>query len=222
MSDRPLRSAFSPQPFLCALPRLVLCIVLGSAAACARKPPPAARPAATPAQRLASADALVRAGCYDCLLDAYGEYDLLRQFPYARDAATLGAIRAAGLVARRQRELGLVEEGFVDRTRALATTVSSPPPWLPVLLDVVEALPARGGGVTRALTSDLGLARQRRLRITSDIGSARLREAASTGDPPASVCLSFASSPPQTRSLTNHLPFEPVAALTDSPLIELK
>src|SRR6476620_6109404 len=116
---------------------LVLCALLCHAAACAPKTvAPAILPPATPAQRLASADALVRAGCYDCLLDAYGEYDLLRQFPYAKDAATLGAIRAAGLIARRQRELGLIEEGFVDRARSLATSLTSVPPWLPVVLDV--------------------------------------------------------------------------------------
>jgi tetratricopeptide (TPR) repeat protein len=200
----------------------VLC-ALACAAACAPKAvAPATPPAATPAQRLASADALVRAGCYECLLDAYGEYDLLRQFPYAKDAATLGAIRAAGLVARRQRELGLVEEGFVDRARSLATTVSSPPPWLAVLLDVVDALPASGGGVMRTPTSDLDLDRQRRLRINFDIWSARLREAASTDELAAYMWLSFACSQTQTRDLTIDQLFEPVAALSDSPLIELK
>src|SRR4051812_17740375 len=201
---------------------LVTVLACGAAACGPKAVAPAARPAATPAQRLASADALVRAGCYDCLLDAYGEYDLLRQFPYAREAATLGAIRAAGLVARRQRELGLVEEGFVDRARSLVTTVSSPPPWLPVLLDVVEALPASGGGVMRTPTSDLDLDRQRRLRINFDIWSARLRDAASTDELAAYMWLSFACSQTQTRDLTIDQLFEPVAALSDSPLIELK
>jgi len=171
---------------------------------------------------MASADALVRAGCYECLLDAYGEYDLLRQFPYAKDAATLGAIRAAGLIARRQRELGLVEEGFVERARSLAATVSSPPPWLPVLLDIVEALPAGGGGVMRTPTSDLDLDRQRRLRVNFDLWSARLREAASTDELAAYMWLSFACSQTQTRDLTIDQLFEPVAALSDSPLIALK
>jgi tetratricopeptide (TPR) repeat protein len=201
---------------------LMLVAVLGGAA-CARKPvAPAVAPAPTPAQRMASADALVRAGCYECLLDAYGEYDLLRQFPYAKDAATLGAIRAAGLIARRQRELGLVEEGFVERARSLAATVSSPPPWLPVLLDIVEALPAGGGGVMRTPTSDLDLDRQRRLRVNFDLWSARLREAASTDELAAYMWLSFACSQTQTRDLTIDQLFEPVAALSDSPLIALK
>jgi len=202
---------------------LLLCAVLSSTAACAPKTvAPAPPPPATPAQRLASADALVRAGCYDCLLDAYGEYDLLRQFPYAQDAATLGAIRAAGLIARRQRELGLVEEGFFDRARSLAATVANLPPWLPVVLDVVDALPASGGGVTRTPTSDLDLDRQRRLRVNIDIWSARLREAASTDELAAYMWLSFACGQTQTRDLTIDQLFEPVTALRDAPLIELK
>jgi tetratricopeptide (TPR) repeat protein len=196
---------------------------LCGAAACAPKTvAPAPPPPATPAQRLASADALVRAGCYDCLLDAYGEYDLLRQFPYAKDAATLGAIRAAGLIARRQRELGLIEEGFVDRARSLAATVASAPPWLPVVLDVVDALPGSGGGVTRTPTSDLDLDRQRRLRVNFDIWPARLREAASTDELAAYMWLAFACSQSVTRDLPIDQLFEPVAALSDAPLIELK
>ena len=202
---------------------LVLCAVVCGAAACAPKTvAPATPPPATPAQRLASADALVRAGCYDCLLDAYGEYDLLRQFPYAKDAATLGAIRAAGLIARRQRELGLIEEGFVDRAHSLAATVTSVPPWLPVVLDLVDALPGSAGGVTRTPTSDRDLDRQRRLRVNFDIWSARVREAASTDELAAYMWLSLACSQTQTRDLSIDQLFEPVAALSDAPLIALK
>src|SRR5215813_8052275 len=100
---------------------LALCLLSG----CAPKAPVVQAPAPpTPAQRLASADALVRAGCLECLIDAYGQYDLLRAFPYAKDAATLGAIRAAGLIARRQRELGMTDEGYLTRARTLATTIA--------------------------------------------------------------------------------------------------
>src|SRR3954469_17163962 len=77
------------------------------------------RPAAPPAQRLPSADARVQAGCLECLVAAYGEYDLLRAFAPARQAATAGAIRSAALVSLRQRELGMVDEGYGQRARAL-------------------------------------------------------------------------------------------------------
>src|ERR1700682_5564466 len=76
-------------------------LLLTASACAARRPAPVVTPAApTPADRLASADALVRAGCLDCLVAAYGEYDLLRTFPFAKDAATAGAARTAALIAR--------------------------------------------------------------------------------------------------------------------------
>ena len=54
-------------------------LLLLAASACAPRRSVVVPPAApTPADRLASAEALVRAGCLDCLLAAYGEYDLLR------------------------------------------------------------------------------------------------------------------------------------------------
>src|SRR5947209_3967024 len=63
--------------------RFTLCVlVAGAVAACAAKRPPAPLSSApSPAQRLASADALLHAGCLDCLVDAFGEYELLREFP---------------------------------------------------------------------------------------------------------------------------------------------
>src|SRR5215510_14720558 len=124
------------------------------ASACAPKVPAVARtpPAPTPAQRLASADALLRAGCLDCLIDAFGEYELLREFPAARDAATAGAIRAAGLIARRERELGMVDDGYAQRARSLFASGAEVPASLSTLFGVIEALPAGGGGMTRTPT----------------------------------------------------------------------
>jgi tetratricopeptide (TPR) repeat protein len=206
-------------PLLYALCSSLCVLVVG----CARKPVvPATPPPPTPAQRLASADALVREGCLECLLDAYGEYDLLRAFPYARDSGTLGAIRAAGLIARRQRELGMIDDGFLERARALAATLPSAPPWLPTLLDVLDALPASGGGVMRAPTSDLDVDRQRRLRVNFDAWAARLREAAPTDELGAYTWISFACGQSELRDQTVDQLFEPVAPLIDAPLIALK
>src|SRR3982751_890761 len=95
--------------------RLLVCAVLivGGPACSARRPPAvAAPPPATPAQRLQAADALVPARRLECLVAAYGEYDLLRAFAPARQAAIAGAIRSAALVSLRQRELGMVDEGY--------------------------------------------------------------------------------------------------------------
>ena len=84
---------------------LVLCV---GVSACAKTTPKtiAAPPGPTPTERLAEADRLVRAGCLDCLLDAYHRYDALRAIPTAATPATLGAIRAAGLIALASASLG--------------------------------------------------------------------------------------------------------------------
>ena len=90
--------------------------------ACAKppvKPAAAAPPPPTPAQRLASADALVREGCLDCLIDAFGQYELLRTIPSAAEVGTAGAVRSAALIALRQRELGMTDEGYGQRARSL-------------------------------------------------------------------------------------------------------
>src|SRR5688572_14126663 len=114
---------------------LIVAVALAAACGRAARPPVAVTPAPTPTptQRLASADALVRAGCLDCLIAAYGEYELLRTFPAASDAATAGAVRSAALVALRERELGLVDEGYGQRARALLISAPDLPNWLPTL-----------------------------------------------------------------------------------------
>jgi tetratricopeptide (TPR) repeat protein len=191
--------------------------------ACAhRAAPAAAPPARTPAQRLASADALVRDGCLECLLDAFGEYELLRTLSYARDAATIGAVRSAALVARRQRELGMVDEGYLQRARSLLADAANAPAWLQTVLDVVDALPSSGGGVIRTPTSDLDLARQRLMRINFDAWRLRLREAAAIDEAAAYMWLSFACSASEMRDQTVDQLFEPVAPFTATPLIAQK
>jgi tetratricopeptide (TPR) repeat protein len=201
----------------------VLAALLLATACGPKRPPPApVKPAPTPAQRLASADALVRAGCLDCLVDAFGEYDLLRAFPFAKDAATAGAVRAAGLIARRQRELGMVDDGYGRRARALLASGAALPDWLPTLLDIVDVLPASGGGMTRTPTSDIDLDRQRVLRINRDAWAARLRELASVDELGAYMWLSITCGATETRDQSLDQLFEPVAPFRDTPLIALK
>jgi hypothetical protein len=69
----------------------------------------------SPSERLAAADALVLAGCLDCLGDAYRGYDALRSMPSVADMAAAGLVRTAALIALRERELGMVDEGYLDR-----------------------------------------------------------------------------------------------------------
>jgi tetratricopeptide (TPR) repeat protein len=212
-SKRPMRR------LSCALLLLLL-----TASACApRRPAPIVTPAApTPPERLASADALVRAGCLDCLIAAYGEYDLLRGFPFAKDAATAGAIRTAALIARRERELGLVDEGYGERARALLAGAVNLPNWLPTLLDVIDVLPPSSAGMVRTPTSDIELQRMRVLRSNHDAWSARLRELAPIDELGAYVWLAFTCGATETSNLSLDTLFEPVAPFRDTPLIGFK
>jgi tetratricopeptide (TPR) repeat protein len=87
---------------------------------------------------LAAADALIRAGCLDCLLSAFTTYDRLRSVPAAEDDATAGAIRAALLIDLRERELGTTDDGYAARSRSLGSGSRSPAD-VARLADIVEA-----------------------------------------------------------------------------------
>jgi hypothetical protein len=189
--------------------------------ACA-KPPVTAAPASpppTPAQRLASADALVREGCLDCLIDAFGQYELLRAVPSAAEVGTAGAIRSAALIALRQRELGMVEEGYNQRARMLLMQAPGEPAWMRTTLDLIDVLPA--GGVTRTPTSDRDLQRGQALRLNRDAWRATLRELAPASEFGAYIWLAFAC-----ETETRDVPVDQIAAPTsrfaDVPLIQFR
>src|SRR4051794_38096728 len=205
--------------------RLLVCAVLiVVAAACSARRPPvaAAPPPATPAQRLESADALVRAGCLECLLAAYGEYDLLRAFAPARQAATAGAIRSAALVSLRQRELGMVDEGYGQRARALLADAPDVPNWMATLLDIIEVLPLSAGGIVRPATSDIDLERGRILLTNRAAWTARLQELAPVDELATYIWLSFACGAAETREQTLEELFGPAATFADTPLVGFK
>jgi tetratricopeptide (TPR) repeat protein len=192
------------------------------AAACSRtplKPVVVVPPAPTPVQRLAAADALVRAGCLDCLIEAYGEYDLLRAIPSAREVGTAGAVRSAELIALRERELGMTDEGYSQRVRSLLAGASGQPAWLRTVLDIVDVLPV--GGMTRTPTSDLDLERSRALQVNHDAWGAILRDLASTEELGAYVWLAFACAS-ETRDVPIDSLFAPTETFRDAPLIAFR
>jgi tetratricopeptide (TPR) repeat protein len=203
--------------------RLHSCLLaLLTLSACA-KPPlkatvPATPPPPTPAQRLASADALVRAGCLDCLIQAFGEYELLRTIPPALEAATAGAVRTAALIALRQRELGMTDEEYSQRARLLLAGAAQPA-WLRTVLDIVDVLPV--GGMTRTPTSDLDLERSRALRMSHDAWRDLLRERATADEFGAYVWLAFACAS-ETRDVPTDTLLAPTDAVRDVPLIAFK
>src|SRR2546428_116719 len=101
--------------------RLLAIVVAAAMPACSSPKKPAAPDPHIP-ERLTTADALVRAGCYDCLVAAYREYTTLRVYPSAAEAATAGAVRSAALLAARERELGTEDSGYLQRAHELVAT----------------------------------------------------------------------------------------------------
>src|SRR5258708_26343325 len=82
---------------------ILLLASLGTLTACSpAKPvvvaPAPERPEIRAPERLAEADALVRAGCLDCLVSAFSIYDQLRAVPLVAVVATDRATRTALLV----------------------------------------------------------------------------------------------------------------------------
>jgi tetratricopeptide (TPR) repeat protein len=100
-----------------------LAAALAVSAACAKPRPAAVPPAPDVSGRLAKAANLLRVGCFDCLEEALAEYDAIRTVPRLvladADVATDGAIRAALLLDMRQRELGMADDGYLQRARDL-------------------------------------------------------------------------------------------------------
>ena len=137
-------------------------------AGCAKSRLPAPPAAPDVSGRLAQAGALMRTGCFDCLEEALAEYEAVRDVPNLRpgdfDAATDGAIRSALLLELRQRELGMADDGYLQRARNLIGTRPDRAAAFAPHLYTVESIPRR----------DARFARGRRPRRPApDAGAAR-------------------------------------------------
>ena len=161
----------------------VVCVVVS---ACASPPKrPAVVPGPSPSERLAAADALVRAGCFDCLLAAFREYDALRSVAAVAGAATAGATQAAALLAIRERNLGTEDSGYLKRAGDLALPSTS----TAQLLEIAATLPTRGPG--RQVSDDVELARMQAANRNREAWTEALRLHADESALSASLWLSF-------------------------------
>lgn len=97
--------------------------------------------------RLATADALVRAGCFDCLANAFAEYRSLRSIPSVATVATIGSIRAGALLDIRERELGTLNSGHLARVREMEVPDPAVHREVRLLLDIADTLPVRREGL---------------------------------------------------------------------------
>jgi tetratricopeptide (TPR) repeat protein len=177
--------------------------------------------------RLAEADALVEAGCFDCLRDALQEYQVLRTMtaapPPALARATAGAFRAAALLALRQRELGMIDDGYLNTAKELRTAWScgdSAPSCesLDRLLDIIGVLPFDPLG--RRPASDAQLADAQRLNRNRQEWTSALRGAAGTDLLSAYTWLAFACGP--SGAATRDDAVAALGALRDVPLLVFK
>ena len=103
------------------------------AAGCAAKP--RSSPASPPAHDLSRADALLEAGCYRCLREAYDLYEAALAAPVPSSSARNGAFSTAVLLAIREKELGLPAAPWLDRAEALGL------PGTQRYVDIVVRLP---------------------------------------------------------------------------------
>jgi tetratricopeptide (TPR) repeat protein len=103
-----------------------------------------------PAVLLEAAHAQLTAGCLDCLLAAYAQYQGLRSDPKVGQAATAGVIRSAALIGLREHELGMSGSGHLKIARDVkdATALAAPEPT--PIVELVEALVAGPSGRVRS------------------------------------------------------------------------
>jgi tetratricopeptide (TPR) repeat protein len=94
---------------------------------------------------LVQADANLHAGCFDCLVEALRLYESTRSIPVLAGQATTGAVRAAALLALRERELGTTDSGYLEKSRELAATAPATRQEVAPLLEIIDIIPWRAG-----------------------------------------------------------------------------
>jgi tetratricopeptide (TPR) repeat protein len=203
--------------------------VLLSIAGCAAKRPVApAVPDLT--SSLAEADALLAAGCFDCLREALDKYQAARAVTGAirssLDRATIGAFRAAALLAIRQHELGMVDDGFLQTARDLLPSLScagSPAACDAPgrLIEIIDVMPVDiPGVVARPADTDAQMAARLRFFRNRQEWLPTLRDAAAQDLLSAYTWLAFACGP--AGNMTRAEAGVPVARFEDVPLIRFK
>lgn len=191
---------------------VTLALVLCACTACAPHTPPpvAARPDVGHAEqvRLDAADALFRAGCLDCLRDAFNAYESVRAAsitpaPQVVHAAT-GAVRTALLIELRERELGTSDDGYLQRARDLLVTQADLDPVFQTLIAIVDTMQWRFLRVGGASFDLAGLQRLRTVQTNRAEWLDLLQRRADEDELSASLWVAFscANSPPAARQPT--------------------
>jgi tetratricopeptide (TPR) repeat protein len=165
-------------------------------AACSRQPPQLAPTfgsprEATPAERMLQASDLVRAGCLDCLIEAYRVYADLSSVPGFGNDATERAARAAVLIAVRERELGIVDSGWLAEARRLAKAAPAVAASMAPLFDIAETLGGRGPLASGPSAADAQLKAAERASLSGEAWTALLDERADNDELAAYLWVAF-------------------------------
>ena len=202
---------------------LVVMLTLGG---CARPRTPAVPPAPDVSGRLTRAAGLLRIGCFDCLEEALAEYETIRTVPNLRsadvDAATDGAIRAALLLEMRQRELGMPDDGYLQRARDLIGTRADRGTAFASHLYTVDSLPRR---MTRFNTPTDPLALRQMQELRSNFAAlVDERRAAADTDPLAAYAwLAFYCTHSSFRDERSRFALlGPLPQLRDAPIVDYR
>jgi tetratricopeptide (TPR) repeat protein len=190
-----------------------------AAAACAPTKAPSVDPAIAARAALAQADALVGAGCFDCLASGLDLYESVRGNPAVAAAATAGAVRAAGLLALRERELGTTDSGYLEKARELAATSNTLRQEVGPLLDLVSVMLWRAGaGRSGDPDQPLTIYRNRAQRIEM------LRAMASRDELSAYVYLAYACETSSARTDVSELipPMDAIRPMSQLPLLAFR
>jgi len=196
--------------------RLSVCLAVGLVVACGPKKV-AIDPAIAGRATLAQADANLRAGCFDCLVDALRQYESTRSIPVLAAQGTRGAVRSSALLALRERELGTTDSGYLEKARELAATAPATQQELAPLLEVIDIFPWRAGaGRSGRPDSGLNIFANRDQRI------AGLRALAARDQLSAYVWVAYACESGAGRTMGNPEMRAPIGELSDLPLLKFR
>src|SRR5829696_7708852 len=206
------------------LTALALALLMGTA--CAKSRPRSGLPAPEVTGRLARAGDLLRTGCFECLEEALAEYEAVSAVPNLRpadgDAAVDGAIRAALLLEVRERELGMADDGYLQRARELIGTRPDRAAAFTPHLYSVESLPRRDARFLGPTGPD-GLRRMQELRANFPALVEERRLGADADPLAAYLWLAFYcthSDSRDDRSLTTLL--APLVRMREAPIVDYR
>ncbi len=196
--------------------RLFVCLAVGLVVGCGPKKV-AIDPATAGRATLSQAEANLHAGCFDCLVEALRQYESVRAIPALGAEATTGAVRAAALLALRERELGTTDSSYLEKAQELAASAPATQQEVAPLLEVIDIFPWRAGaGRSGRPDSGLNIFANREQRIE------RLRPLATRDELSAYVWIAYACASGAGLTMGNAEMKAPIGTWADLPLLAFR